>query len=208
MSAEMTEKILVFMQFGVRSAGILGVIILGIFFFIVVRRSLGSLHSRGHISESVFVVSRNIIRWLAIILVVLFVLQQLGVKVSSIISTLLTIAAMIAVGFIAVWSVLSNFLCSILLIIFKPFRIGDDIEITEPVAKEGLPGQVHSFNVMYTTLRVEDAQGEVLIRVPNNIFFQKAIRGRAGSPSRSLEEHLLTGQPFISSDRNCDETET
>jgi small-conductance mechanosensitive channel len=83
---------------------------------------------------------------------------------------------MIAVGFIAVWSVLSNLLCSILLVIFRPFQLGDEIEITEPVGGSSLRGKVMKFNVMYTTL-LEDIDGDkVTTNIPNNIFFQKAIR--------------------------------
>ena len=36
---------------------------------------------------------------------------------------------MVAIGFIAVWSILSNVLCSLMLIMHRSFRIGDDIEV-------------------------------------------------------------------------------
>lgn len=170
------------------------IIIAGVSLNMAVSRALSYLHQQKYISASFFAVGKNIVRWVALILVILFALQQVGVKVSSIINTLLALAAMVAIGFIAVWSVFSNFLCSLMVIIFSPFKIGDEIEITEVVGREGLRGKVVDFNIMYTSLLengdVPDDE-KALIRIPNNIFFQKAVKRWKGDSRQSIEKHWL-----------------
>ena len=58
----------------------------------------------------------------------LLILQQIGVSMNSVWAVLSAVVAMIAIGFVAVWSVLSNLLCTVMLLIFQPFRVGDEIE--------------------------------------------------------------------------------
>lgn len=82
------------------------------------------------------------------------------------------VAALIAVGFVAVWSVLSNISCTILILFFRPFEIGDEIEFTDPA---GLKGKVVNLNFAYTTL--SDDEGR-LLQIPNNLFFQRIVKRR------------------------------
>lgn len=171
------------------------ILIAGLSLNLAINRFLSYLSAQKYISDSVFTIGKNIVRWLVFIVVLLFMLQQVGVKVSSIINSLLALAAMVAIGFIAVWSVFSNFLCSLMVIIFGPFRIGDEIEISEVVGGEGLRGKVVDFNIMYTTLMETDDsvpdEEKALIRVPNNIFFQKAVKRWKGKNRQNIEKHWL-----------------
>ena len=81
-----------------------------------------------------------------------------------------------------------------MIILFTPFRIGDEIEITEVVAGVGLRGKVVDFRIMYTSI-LESGEipedDKALIRIPNNIFFQKAIKRWKGEERKSIERHLL-----------------
>ena len=91
---------------------------------------------------------------------------------------------LIAVGFFASWSVLSNAFCSVILLVYQPFTVGHTIELSDAEVK----GKVVNFNLLYTTL--EAADGE-LIHVPNNLFFQQPIRKLAGGGGASLDQQLL-----------------
>lgn len=166
----------------------------GILVYAALSRFYSLLFKQEALSESLFRVFKNITKILVFVMVILFSMQQLGVKISAIVASLLTVSAMIAVGFIAVWSVLSNFLCSFLIILFKPFRIGDDIEITELVGGSGLRGKVVDFNIMYTSILEHGEMPEeekALIRIPNNTFFQKATKRWKGEERKSVEKHLF-----------------
>ena len=172
---------------------IIFVIALGYFAYFLIRRSLNALSKREYISGPVRVILNGLIKWLIIIIVILVALQQIGVKVTSIWAALLTLIAMLAVGFIAVWSILSNILCSLLMVIFRPFSIGDDIEIIEATGGKGLRGQVVNFNIMFTFLKEknESENGEVVVQIPNNVIFQKTVRRRPGKETQSLDDHLF-----------------
>lgn len=155
------------------------IILLGAVLYSLVRRGLGFLHGREYLPLSLYTIASGLIRWLIIISVGLMALQQAGVSVTHLWAAISAFIVLIAVGFVAVWSVLSNILCSVLLIIFAPFRIGDDIELIEPTGTApGLKGRVIGLNILFTTLeQVSSETGEMLhIEVPNNMFFQKSIR--------------------------------
>ena len=103
-------------QYAFVMASMFVIVVLGIFALRLTRRSLHFLEDQGYLSESVHVLLQGVARWVIIVVVILLGLQQLGVRVISLWTGLLTVSAMVAVGFIAMWSVLSNLLCAILLL--------------------------------------------------------------------------------------------
>lgn len=171
------------------------IVLLGTLMYMVVRRGLRFLFEREYLPLSIHAMAHGIFRWLIIIVVALMGLQQAGVSVTHLWAAISAFFVLIAVGFVAMWSVLSNILCSILLIVFAPFRIGDEIEVIEPTATgQGLKGRVTGLNILFTTLeqRVEESDEILIVEVPNNVFFQKTIRrvlrsGESTSPLRHAE---------------------
>ena len=179
---------------GITSAGILLIFLVGILCYFALKKGLKSLLFQEYITQAVFVVSKSILKWVLVISIGAIALQHLGIKVTNIMAGLLTIAGMVAIGFIAVWSILSNILCSVLLMAFRTFDIGDEIEIIEPIGGVGLKGKVVGFNVMFTSLaeNSEESKSKILTQVPNNIFFQKSLRRKIGKKPEGLGKHLLS----------------
>jgi small-conductance mechanosensitive channel len=66
--------------------------------------------------------------------------------------------------------------------------MGDRIEIPA----DELKGRVIDLNLLFTTLREEDGS---LLQVPNNFFFQKAIRRIPGKHKMELAEQLKRDVP-------------
>ncbi len=157
------------------------IIVLGGLVYILARRGLGLLVKSG-VAEPIVRMLRLFLRWFFVGLILLLVMQQLGV-LQNVWSALIAVMAMVAVGFIAVWSILSNILATLLILIYKPFRIGDSIEIPS----ESLAGEVEDLNLMYTTLKDEEGYR---IQIPNNLFFQKALRRKPGDGDVGLYEQL------------------
>jgi small-conductance mechanosensitive channel len=112
----------------------------------------------------------------------LMLLNVWGVNVAGLWTILISAAAVIGVGFLAVWTMVSNITASLFLTIWRPFHLGQTIE----VLPESFKGRVIDRNMMFTTVR--DEQGSVL-QVPNNLFFQKMFRV-TDSGERSLFELL------------------
>ena len=95
---------------------------------------------------------------------------------------------MTAVAFFAMWSVLSNLLCAILIFTVGPFRLGDIVEWVDTVDKPGGKGRVVAINLLYTTLiEVEEAgTNSAMVQVPNSLFFQRLVRRWPGSGTNIL----------------------
>lgn len=167
------------------------ILLVGLVAYHLIRRGLRMMFVREHLPDTIYVIGRGLLKWVIVVIVSLAALQQAGVSVSSIWAAVSAFAVLVAVGFVAVWSILSNILCSLLLVIFAPFRIGDEIEIIEPTGGDGLRGRVVGLNILYTTLTDEVEGSARLAQVPNNIFFQKTIRRRKGVRTRNLTEELF-----------------
>lgn len=168
-----------FIQYGLVGLRILIVIALGIAIYTPIRHSLHLLVQSQRLSEPVVVPLLGFIRGLIAVVVLLLSLRQAGVQITSVWAGVIATAALLAGGFVALSSVLSNLLCTVLLFVFVPFRIGDEIEIidaTKPAA--GLRGRVVDLNVFYASIQSAAANGDrtSIVRVPNNMFFQKTVR--------------------------------
>ena len=159
------------------------------------RRGVDSMAGKDLISTQSAAILAGLTKWAIIILVIVTCLQIVGISVTVIWASISAVLMLIAVGFVAVWSILSNASCALFLVLFAPFRIGDDIEIMEASAqdpdKSGLRGRVVDISFLYTTLKESCEAGEFLVRIPNNQFFQKAIRCHRGSDTTSLKQALF-----------------
>jgi len=102
-------------------------------------------------------------------LTVFIVLDIWGIGLGGVWAVLVGVVTIIGVGFIATWAMTSNFTASFFLVLWRPFHVGQTVEIFP----ENLKGRVVARNLMFTTLS-EDS-GSVL-QIPNSLFFQKIFR--------------------------------
>lgn len=159
------------------------------FVYRLIARALQRIASNGFIPHEMHVILHLVSKWLVFIVLILVILGLLGISVTSFWAALSGILALIAIGVVAVWSVLSNILCSVLLVIFGPFRIADIIEIQDPAAPVSVRGKVTGINLMFTTLLVNEGEDdEHIISIPNNIFFQKYVRNWRSNKAQTLKQ--------------------
>lgn len=162
--------------------------------YFLICQGLKRLSNRGLIPSDLRHILHTIVKWLTLIVLLLVILGLFGISVASFWAALSGVLVLLAIGFVAVWSLLSNLLCSVLLIIFAPFRVDDVIEIQDPASPVTMRGRVLDINIMFTTLLVIDEdKSESLLRVPNNIFFQKYIRTWQGHNSQSIRSYMAKG---------------
>lgn len=148
----------------------------------MLRRLIVTLHDAKHLAPIMARRLQTFRRWTIMVVTVLVLMQVFGVfgNAWALISAGL---ATLALGFVAAWSMLSNATAALLLLTFRPFRLGDTVELVEP-AGTAIGGRVVDINLMYTTLRTEsveseDAEGPGVLHIPNNLFFQKVVRTRS-----------------------------
>jgi len=151
---------------------------------LLVNRALKLLADKTSLEHQHLAPFRRLLRWLIVAAAVVLLLRVVfGVPLDSLWTAFTALFAMIAIGFIAVWSVLSNWLCTFVILLTHPFSVGDEIEF----AGEPVRGRVVDLNFVYTTLR--SADGSVL-QIPNNLFFQKVLKRQRGTSRISLVEQL------------------
>ena len=157
----------------------------------IVNKVLSGVQVARGVPEAAVLPIRKLVRGLILLLAALVTLQLLGVPMTAVWATVSAVVGLVAIGFVAVWSVLSNIACSIMLIVFKPFRIGDHIELVDSAGGPNVTGRVSDLTLMYVILheKLEDGT-EQLVQIPNNLFFQKLVRRRSGKASGALEDHI------------------
>ncbi|HEX9465545.1 MAG TPA: mechanosensitive ion channel family protein [Alphaproteobacteria bacterium] len=128
--------------------------------------------------ETALILMRVVVSTLWILLGAL-ILNVWGISLTGLWAFLVSAATVIGVGFLATWTMISNVTANLFITIWRPFRLGETVE----VLPENLKGRVVDRNLMFTTLREE--RGSVL-QVPNSLFFQKIFR-----VSDTTEEYLF-----------------
>jgi small-conductance mechanosensitive channel len=84
-------------------------------------------------------------------------------------TVLVSAATIIGAAFVATWAMVSNVTADLFLTIWRPFRLGDTVELLP----EKLKGRAIDRNLMFTALLEEDG---CVLQVPNNLFFQRIFR--------------------------------
>ena len=154
------------------------VILCGMLANVIIGRGLRMLADRTRLTYQDVVPARNLLRWGVRIVTAILVLGVFGFQLGGLWAMISTVLAMVAIGFVAVWSLLSTTSSTVLLVLMRPFQVGDDIELPSEMVR----GRVIDLNFFFTTL-VDHAGHQW--RIPNNLFFQKVIK-------REPREHTVT----------------
>lgn len=113
--------------------------------------------------------------FLFLLIVIIAALSQLGVNTSSLVA--LIGAAGLAVG-LALQGSLQNFASGVMLLIFKPFKKGDFIEV------DGVAGKVEQMGLLLLELRTNDNKS---ILLPNNSVFGGKIVNYSRNETRRID---------------------
>lgn len=160
-----------------------GVVIAAVVGYAVAVRGVNLAERRGRLPRAVAFAIRKVMRWVTFLIAATLLLNVLNVF-ESVFTTLAGVLTLVAAGFVAFWSVLSNLFCAIILLISRPFMLGD--RLTFPT-ENGLTGEVSDFNLLFTTLTTDEGR---LLQVPNSLFFQKLFLREHGDRPKELAESL------------------
>ncbi|ATR81256.1 mechanosensitive ion channel family protein [Pseudomonas sp. FFUP_PS_473] len=165
---------------------ILLILVAAFFLQRVVARCLSRLAQRYPLPPELIMPLRGGLRWLIMGSALIVVLERLGVSATVLWTALSGFVAVAAVAFFAMWSVLSNLLCAVLIFTVGPFRLGDVVELVDTTDKPGVKGRVIAINLLFTTLVELPETGGALVQVPNSQFFQKSVRRWRGADALPL----------------------
>ena len=124
-------------------------------------------------SLSIFLTS--LIKNILLILLILSVLATLGIEMTSFIAILG--AAGLAIG-LALQGSLSNFAGGVLILLIKPFKVGDVIET------QGITASVTSIQIFHTVLLTFDNKTVI---IPNGPLYNNTIVNYSTEPARKIQ---------------------
>ena len=141
--------------------------------WLVLNRLLTNTAKRYRLDGSIEQLLRNVVSVVLMAFGVAAVLAQFGIQILSVIAGLGIVG--IAVGF-AAQETLSNFIAGVTLLVERPFRIGDWVEIN------GQTGKVREITLRTTRLRSRD---NVVMAIPNaSVASSDIVNYSAGGPLR------------------------
>ncbi|WP_299877895.1 mechanosensitive ion channel family protein [uncultured Sulfitobacter sp.] len=127
------------------------------------------------LDKTLFSFLGNIARYVILAFTALFVLNTFGVQTTSVIAVIG--AAGLAIG-LALQGTLSNVAAGIMLVLFRPLKLGDFVEV------DGTTGTVKSITLNYT--EIADLSN-VKVTVPNSEVWGNKIRNYSEYPTRRAE---------------------
>jgi len=167
---------------GLRVVGAIVLLIIGRIVAATIRRAVRRSLQRASIDATLVPFLSNGAYYLVLTFVVIAVLSLFGVQTASLIAVLG--AAGLAVG-LALQGTLSNFASGVMLLIFRPFKVGDFIDAA------GTLGSVVEIGIFSTTLSSPD---HVKIVVPNSQVYGQTIKNFNGYDTRRID--LVVGVSY------------
>ncbi len=169
----LTQTLVTFVStWGLRVLGALALLAIGRIVAGVVRRSTRRALERGDVDPSLVPFLCSLVYYLTLAVVVLAVLNLFGIETASLIAILG--AASLAVG-LALQGTLSSFSAGVMLLVFRPFKVGDFVEVA------GISGAVDEIGVFSTTLHTPD---NVRIVVPNSKIYGDVLKNYSANDTR------------------------
>jgi small conductance mechanosensitive channel len=127
------------------------------------RMALRGLLSSSHMDRTVAAFLSSLVRYALLAVTLVLILQVVGIQATSLVAVIG--ASSLAIG-LALQGTLSNMAAGVMLLIFRPFKLGDSIEIA------GKSGTVQNLNLFFTELAGGD---NVQILIPNGQVWGQAM---------------------------------
>ncbi len=160
---------------GLKVVGAITVLIIGRIVAGSLRRAARRGLERGKVDATLVPFLSKGVYYLALTVVLIAVLNLFGVQTASLVAVLG--AAGLAVG-LALQGTLSSFAAGVMLLLFRPFKAGDFVDVG------GTAGSVVEIGIFATTLRSPD---NVKIVVPNSQVYGQTIKNFNGFETRRID---------------------
>lgn len=151
--------------YGMKALGGIAILVIGFWLAKILSRIADSAMARvGKVDITLRSFIASMVRYAVIVFTCLAALSQVGIQTASLVA--IFGAAGLAIG-LALQGTLSHLAAGVMLLVFRPFRLGDDAE------GAGHRGKVRTMTLFTTELETDD---KVLIIVPNGQLWGSAIK--------------------------------
>jgi small conductance mechanosensitive channel len=165
------------LAFSVGPKLILGLIIylIGKYLINFVQKIMSKAFEKSEVDPSLATFLKSFAKAILWVLLLISIATTMGVEMTSFVAILG--AAGLAVG-LALQGSLANFAGGVLILMFKPFKVGDTVEA------QGTTGEVESIDILYTKIRNFDNK---LVTVPNGILANNLIVNYSQKTTRRVD---------------------
>ncbi len=145
-SQQVMDDILAFLaKYGLAILGSILIVFVGKWVARLLSRLVERMMLKGKVNQTLATFASNIVYFLLILFVVIAALENIGIKTTPFVAILG--AAGLAVG-LALQGTLANFAAGVMLILFEPFKVGDQVEAAGAV---GTVKEIQIFNTVMMT---------------------------------------------------------
>tara|TARA_B100001094_G_scaffold328473_1_gene388965 strand:+ start:3164 stop:3991 length:828 start_codon:yes stop_codon:yes gene_type:complete len=162
-------------SFGISLFIALCILVIGRQVIKIVIKVISSALERSNTEDTVRIFVTNLLNTLLMIVVFIAAINQLGIETTSIIAVLG--AAGLAIG-LALQGSLANFAAGILIVIYRPYKVGDYIQADNHL------GTVNDIQIFSTVLRTPDNK---LVVVPNGSIMNGSIVNFSNQDTRRID---------------------
>ena len=162
-------------DFGVNLVIALAIFYVGRMAIGLVVRGLRKLMRRQEVDPTLETFVCNLVRIALLVVVIIAAISQLGIETTSFIA--IFGAAGLAVG-LALQGSLSNFAAGVLIVLFRPYKVGDYVEAA------GISGTIEQVQILTTILTTPDNK---MIIVPNSQIMDSIITNYSAKEMRRID---------------------
>lgn len=148
---------------------------IGLRFLKLVRNLLTRAFEKGDVDATLRPFVLNLLNWILKVILFIVVASMIGIETTSLVALLG--AAGLAIG-LALQGSLGNFAGGVIILVFKPFKVGDWIEV------EGKVGRVDEIQIFNTLLTTRD---NMRIIIPNGILSNNSLINITAEPHLRID---------------------
>ncbi|MCH9693389.1 MAG: mechanosensitive ion channel [Gammaproteobacteria bacterium] len=163
------------MDLGLKLITALAIFFIGKFVIRLVVGAIRKLMRKQEVDKTLETFICNLVRMVLLVVVIIAAIGALGIQTTSFIA--IFGAAGLAVG-LALQGSLSNFASGVLIVLFRPYRVGDFIEAA------GIAGVVEQVQILTTVLKTGDNKQ---IIVPNSQIMDSIITNYSANDTRRVD---------------------
>ena len=162
-------------EFGGKVLVAIAIFIVGRIIARMISKTLRKVMQKQEVDKILETFVSNLAYWVLMVFVIIAAINHLGIQTTSLIAVMG--AAGLAIG-LALQGSLSNFAAGVLIVIFRPYRVGDFVEAA------GISGAVVQVQILTTILRTADNKQ---IIVPNSEIMSSIITNYSANETRRVD---------------------
>lgn len=162
-------------RFGLKVLAAIAIFIVGIWVIRLIKNAVNRSFARRNTDRTVVTFVNSLISVLGNVILIIIAISTLGINTTSLAALLAALG--MAIG-MSLSGTLQNFAGGIILLVFKPFKVGDYVEA------QGYEGTVTAVNIMTTKIRTVQNQE---INLPNGALSSANIKNFSAYPYRRCD---------------------